>query len=322
MHGIHSKSLCFGLILNKLVLVLCYQQWDCLACHYCCNEVVWQSKDSGDRSKAFWQKERLKGLLCMPFEWLELLPVRITFKAARLIGEGSLQLCVCGTFISYLEYLAVNRSIENFARYGAKRSWARFTNRTTLITQSLYQDFVLIFWCRKMWTARNVLSLFIVKALRWPTHAVLLGARFRHVKVRSGYSKKSHSVVCNSTLTAAINITRVACLCSTVPVIWLSRDMHHDKRGNRWILGWSARYPDACALSTILILNKHTSKIHVCRFHIVVVGAKIEKMKIAVLGTGNVGLAIGKNLTKDGHDVKYGTRDASSEKIVVCFLRF
>ena len=256
----------------------------------------------------------------MPFELLELLTD--TPKAGRLIGEGGLQRCTWRTFISSLEYLAVSRAIQEFAKSVAKRFRTRSINQKTLTTQSPHQELMLSFWCRQMWTPRSVLSLFIVKALRWPTHAVLLGARFRHVKVRSGYSKKSHSVVCNSTLTAAINITRVACLCSTVPVIWLSRDMHHDKRGNRWILGWSARYPDACALSTILILNKHTSKIHVCRFHIVVVGAKIEKMKIAVLGTGNVGLAIGKNLTKDGHDVKYGTRDASSEKIVVCFLRF
>lgn len=38
-------------------------------------------------------------------------------------------------------------------------------------------------------------------------------------------------------------------------------------------------------------------------------------MKIAILGTGNVGSALGKRLAEAGHDLIYGTRDPLQEKI-------
>ena len=40
-------------------------------------------------------------------------------------------------------------------------------------------------------------------------------------------------------------------------------------------------------------------------------------MKIAVIGTGNVGAALGTRWARNGHEVVYGSRDPSSPRVVV-----
>ncbi|MDX1522321.1 MAG: NAD(P)-binding domain-containing protein, partial [Anaerolineae bacterium] len=38
-------------------------------------------------------------------------------------------------------------------------------------------------------------------------------------------------------------------------------------------------------------------------------------MKIAVVGTGNVGSTLGRRWAEAGHQITYGTRDPSSDKV-------
>jgi predicted dinucleotide-binding enzyme len=41
-----------------------------------------------------------------------------------------------------------------------------------------------------------------------------------------------------------------------------------------------------------------------------------EKMKIGILGSGDVGRTLGSGFVKYGHEVKLGTRDPESEKVI------